>query len=76
MKVRIESITIPNEYEPGEKTKIFLDGELIIEGRYGGEPEDNARYRDYNCVESAFFKLAEKLGAEVEFVDKEEKEED
>lgn len=48
-----------------ESLNLFVDGELIAEGYYGGEPEDNCRIRDYLWVEKALATLAEKLGAKV-----------
>ncbi|MBA7629317.1 hypothetical protein ES703_36815 [subsurface metagenome] len=58
-----------------EVTEVFVDGEKIGEGSYGGEPEDNHRYRDYNWVEPLLQKLAIKLGAEVELLRIDEEEE-
>jgi len=47
---------------------VSVDGELIIEGWIGGEPEDNSYQRDYNWIDSSFKRLAEALGANVDFV--------
>lgn len=67
MKVTIEAITFKSDYWPKrEETRILVDGNLIGQGFYGGEPEDNLKSRDYNWVEPLFKKLAESLGAAVE----------
>jgi hypothetical protein len=65
-KVRIESITTESKYRDFEETRIYVDDKLIGSGSYGGEPEDNTRYRDYSWVEELFIKLAKELNAEVE----------
>jgi hypothetical protein len=54
--------------------EVLLDGELLTHGRYGGEPEDQTRCRDYAWVETALTRLAEKLGATVEITEKREAE--
>ena len=68
MKVKIESYTWESDWATHEATKVYVDGELVIDGGYGGEPEDNTRYRDYSWVEAGIEALAKKLGAEVESV--------
>jgi len=75
MKVTVLSITEITNYaeDSTERTKVYVDDELIVEGWYGGEPEDNARYRDYGWVEDGFVDLAKALGVEV-VVEYEEKE--
>lgn len=45
--------------------KIELDGKQIADGSYGGEPEDNCRYRSYGWVQGAIRAVAEALGAKV-----------
>lgn len=64
-KTVIESITIKNPYT--ESTKVIVNGQLIGEGVYGGEPEDNIRSRDYKWVETTLVNLANALGSKVEF---------
>lgn len=46
--------------------RLYVDGDLLVEGYYGGEPEDNSRTRGYCWVETALKRLAEALGAEYE----------
>ena len=65
MKVTIKSITDSEDFEI-EDVEVYIDGEKIGEGYYGGEPEDNMRSRTYKWVEPLLKTLAEKLGAEVE----------
>jgi len=65
MKVEIQSLSRTTDYNIVEKTKVLVDGVEIGTGRYGGEPEDNCRYRDYDWVEDMLKKLAESLGADV-----------
>ena len=47
------------------------DGQMVLlgEGRYGGEPEDNRRYRTYGWVEPMIKAVAQALGAKVLVVD-------
>jgi len=45
---------------------VFLDGERIGCGNFGGDPEDNSFYRDYSWVLPLIKKLGEELGAEIE----------
>ena len=66
MKVTIKSYSKETDYEPQEVTIVEVDGKEIGRGRYGGEPEDNCRYRDYDWVEFLLERLAKELGAEVE----------
>jgi hypothetical protein len=71
MRVVIRSITSAEENDRGfngEQTVVEVDGIKIGEGIYGGEPEDNARRRDYKWVEPLLKTLSEKLGAEVEII--------
>jgi hypothetical protein len=66
-KVTIEDTSEVNHWGEWEQSiKVYIDGQLIGEGRYGGEPEDNSRYRDYYWVECLIQNLAKTLGAEVE----------
>lgn len=46
---------------------LFVNDELIDVGHFGGEPEDNSYYRDYDWVVPAFKRLAEKLNIPCEF---------
>lgn len=48
-----------------EETQVYVNGEHIGGGRYGGEPEDNMRSRKYAWVETVIERLAHKLGADV-----------
>lgn len=66
MKVEIRSINEEGGYDIFERTEVWVDGVLLGDGSYGGEPEDNRRYRDYRWVEGLLAKLAKACGAEVE----------
>lgn len=60
-------------FEPCEGTysqtvRITVNGVVVASGRYGGEPEDNTRTRDYRWVERAVSAVARALGADVEVV--------
>lgn len=66
MKVKIKSYDMETDYEPSEITIVEIDGKEIGRGRYGGEPEDNYRFRHYGWVENLIGKVAKALGAEVE----------
>ena len=73
MKVRVESITsiIGKWGEFSESTKVYVDGKLIGEGDYGGEPEDNMRCRNYAWVENLLCKLVlalEPAGIDFEYI--------
>jgi len=50
-----------------EKVRIFVNGEMVAEGIYGGAPEDNERKRTYKWVDEAIKAIGEKLGVEVRF---------
>lgn len=50
---------------------VCLNGAVIAEGTFGGEPEDNSRHRDYKWVVKAMAALAEGLGADIEIVETE-----
>lgn len=65
-KVTIKSITLEDGIGDVEITEVWIGDKKIGEGTYGGEPEDNCRYRDYLWVEDLLMKLATELGAEVE----------
>lgn len=66
MKVVIKSISGTNRWgDINEETEVYVDGEHIGGGGYGGEPEDNYRFRDYSWVENLLAELARKLGADV-----------
>lgn len=69
-EVKIKSYEKETDYEPHEITIVEVDGEEIGRGRYGGEPEDNCRFRDYGWVECILKTLAEELGAKVEVEEK------
>ena len=72
-KVEIKSITVYDKYGYHDETEVWLDGKLIGNGGYGGEPEDNYRSRDYDWVEPLLKSLAEQLGADVEITIVDEK---
>ena len=59
-------VTTNNDWNCTYKAEVALcvDGRVIANGTYGGEPEDNSRYRDYAWVEVALRALAEALGAD------------
>jgi hypothetical protein len=66
-KVKIEIGSGWSKWGPFcETIKVFVDGELLTIGNYGGEPEDNLRCRDYRWVEIMVADVAKKLGAQVE----------
>ena len=50
-----------------EEVEYYVNDEKVAEGFYGGEPEDNLRYRTYKWVDEAFKAVIEKLGVEVKF---------
>lgn len=50
--------------------RLFVDGESIDTGTFGGEPEDNVEYRDYAWVKTMLAKLATRLGANATIVRK------
>jgi hypothetical protein len=58
-----------------EAIEIYIDGEKITEGSFGGEPEDNMRGRTYSWVDGAIKQIAERLGAKVVFTNTSDKEE-
>ena len=64
-KVEIRSLSTETGDGPKEKTIVIVDGEIIGSGRYGGEPEDNFRFRQYDWVEALIANVCKKLGAEV-----------
>lgn len=65
VKVVMSEITTPRNDYPRYELNVFVDGELIGGGGYGGEPEDNTHYRDYKWVQELVVELAKELGAEV-----------
>lgn len=66
-KVEIKQVTLKSDYEDTERSAelVYVDGVLVAKGTYGGEPEDNKRYRTYSWVPNALSKLALALGADV-----------
>jgi hypothetical protein len=70
-KPLLEVVTVEyeREWDYYERVKFFLDGEYVGSGRFGGEPEDNTRYRDYAWVDDIIKTIATRLGAEVVFTD-------
>ena len=64
--ISIKSLIGERDYDTLEKREVYVDGEKIGEGYYGGEPEDNSRQRDYSWVENLLLELSKSLGAEVE----------
>ena len=55
---------------------VFVDGDQVGFGVFGGEPEDNSLARDYAWVPSVMRRLAESLGATVSVVKEDEDDED
>lgn len=53
-----------------EDVEIYVNGERVATGNYGGEPEDATRGRDYAWVDCAFEAVAKALGASVEFTER------
>lgn len=41
--------------------ELHVNNQFVGSGNFGGEPEDNSYYRDYDWVVPAFKRLAEKL---------------
>lgn len=70
-KVELHSIIDNSGWSETEELYVIVDGTVIAEGRYGGEPEDNSAGRTYSWVKSALAKLAKALGAEVEHITEE-----
>jgi hypothetical protein len=71
-EVVIKSITGSSRWrELIEMTEVYVDGKVLDTNwnTYGGQPEDNMRYRDYRWVEPLLKELAEKLGAKVTIVE-------
>jgi len=66
MKFRLDYETRSSGWDDRTDLVIYKDGVEFFRGSYGGEPEDNTHYRDYNWVASAIAKVAKELGAEVE----------
>jgi len=64
--VRIENAHMSNKWNEWDETRVYVDDELVGQGSYGGEPEDNCLCRDYAWVPSLLTDLATKLGAKVE----------
>lgn len=67
--IEVRTVATGDDWRYYEEVEIYLDGEKIAEGFYGGEPEDNLRYRTYSWVDDAIKELGEKLGAKVIFTD-------
>lgn len=69
-RVKIKRISIDTKYgDHFDEIEVLVDGHSMGTGHFGGEPEDNTKYRDYRWVEPMLVKLANSLGAEVEFED-------
>lgn len=65
-KVEIRVVTEGEIWDTGrERIEVSVDGEYVGGGYYGGEPEDNYRFRQYAWVEELVEALAAKLGAKV-----------
>ena len=45
--------------------EVFVDKKLVGTGYFGGEAEDNKRYRTYRWVQDTLARLATALGASV-----------
>lgn len=61
-EVRIENVPNPLGYTV-DAVHVYVDGELVGGGDFGGEPEDNCECRDYSWVRPLLRKLSERLGA-------------
>lgn len=55
------------------RADVYVDGEFVTGGSYGGEPEDNTRWRDYKWVEESLRQLALSLGAAAEITETDER---
>ncbi len=75
MKFRLDYETADSGWDTRTDLVIYKDGVEFFRGSYGGEPEDNTHYRDYNWVAEAVAMVAKELGAEVERTHSEVKEE-
>ena len=67
MMPNIEIIRIldPENSNIVDGVEVYLDGERIGFGDFGGEPEDNCECRDYRWVIPLVKSISEKLGANV-----------
>lgn len=75
VKVKIKRISVDTKWDVHfDEIEVFVDDHHIGTGSFGGEPEDNTKCRDYWWVEPMLVKLANSLGAEVEFEDVVDKE--
>jgi hypothetical protein len=69
MTMLIESITGVDRFgDFFEEIKVYDGEELIAHERYGGEPEDNRRSRDYKWVEPLLKQVIERCGEKAELV--------
>ena len=75
MKFRLDYETSDSGWDTRTDLVIYKDEVEFFRGSYGGEPEDNTHYRDYNWVAEAAAKVTKELGAEVERTHSEVKEE-
>ena len=64
-KVHIKVVDIDNYECNAADLEVFVDGKLVDEGYFGGEVEDNSRFRHYSWVIPMLEKLSTELGAEV-----------
>lgn len=67
--IEVRTVDLDYDWRYYEKVEIRLNDEVLIEGEYGGEPEDNDRGRTYKWVDDLIVKLAERFGAEVKFTE-------
>lgn len=64
----VEIIETEPDWDRNANTEIsvYVDGQLVGDGFFGGEPEDNNAFRTYYWVVPLLTKLANHLGAAVE----------
>ena len=63
----VEIIETEQDWDSGKsEMSVYLNGTLVSDGFFGGEPEDNTSYRTYYWVVPLITKLANRLGAAVE----------
>lgn len=63
--VKLVFVTERSKWNEREEITVYVDGVIVGNGHYGGEPEDNTRSRDYSWVEELISAVSKKLGAEV-----------
>lgn len=69
-QIKIDVVECPGADRPWAEIQVEVDGDVVIEGRIGGEPEDNTIFRDYAWVVPALTKLSQ-LAGDVQYVHRE-----